>query len=215
MTEPVVYGHTKSGRPITDAMVNELAREAEAGYDIERLISRRGKRGRPSLGSAPASVESVRLDPELRRELAERASAEDMSTSEVIREALRRHLRSGIQIDGAAQAAAPSAPSAPKPTTTDRTSSRLASCAASTTSVAKRAREPGTSTRAQQAVAKITEQPGITASELAKSMDVSPNYLYRVLPRLAKEAKVVKHGRGYHPGGLEATVSQGERSGNA
>ena len=51
------------------------------------------KRGRPALGSAPASVESVRLDPELRRLLLDRAEAEGTTTSELIREALRRYLR--------------------------------------------------------------------------------------------------------------------------
>ena len=66
---------------------------------------------------------------------------------------------------------------------------------------AKRGRPLGSGNRAQQAVAKIVEQPGITASELAKSMGISPNYLYRVLPRLEREAKVVKQGRGYHPAG--------------
>ena len=93
MTEPRVYGHTGSGRPITDSEVEALAAEAEAGYDVDELIARRPKRGRPALGSAPASVESVRLDPELRQELAERARAEGTTTSELIREALRRYLR--------------------------------------------------------------------------------------------------------------------------
>jgi len=46
-----------------------------------------------ALGSAPASVESVRLDPELREKLAERAQATGTSTSEIIREALREFLR--------------------------------------------------------------------------------------------------------------------------
>jgi CRP-like cAMP-binding protein len=71
----------------------------------------------------------------------------------------------------------------------------------SSTGTAKRGRPLGSGNRAQQAVAKIVEQPGITASELAKSMGISPNYLYRVLPRLEKEAKVTKQGRGYHPAG--------------
>lgn len=93
MTEHRVYGHTRSGLPITDREVEALAAEAEAGYDVDELIARRGKRGRPSLGSAPASVESVRLDPELRQELLKRARAEGTTTSEVIREALRRFLR--------------------------------------------------------------------------------------------------------------------------
>ena len=92
MSEPRVYGHTASGRPITDAEVEALAAEAEADYDVDELHARRPKRGRPALGSSPASVESVRLDPELRRELLERARADGTTTSEVIREALRRFL---------------------------------------------------------------------------------------------------------------------------
>jgi uncharacterized protein (DUF4415 family) len=72
--------------------VEKLAAEAETGYDAETLIARRNKRGRPTLGTAPASVESVRLDPELRRELLERARSEGTTTSELIREALRRYL---------------------------------------------------------------------------------------------------------------------------
>jgi len=66
MTDARVHGHTRSGKPITDTEVQALADEAEAGYDVDRLIARRSKRGRPALGSAPASVESVRLDPEPR-----------------------------------------------------------------------------------------------------------------------------------------------------
>jgi predicted HicB family RNase H-like nuclease len=92
MTEQPIHGHTKSGRPITDRDVEKLAAEAEAGYDLDTLIARRNKRGRPTIGSAPASVESVRLDPELRRQLLDRAEAEGTSTSELIRQALRRYL---------------------------------------------------------------------------------------------------------------------------
>ncbi len=71
MNEPVTYGHTETGRPITDDLVADFAAEAKAGYDVDKL--RRPKRGRPTLGSAVASVESARLDPEQARELAERA----------------------------------------------------------------------------------------------------------------------------------------------
>jgi hypothetical protein len=91
MTEPA-HGHTTSGRPITDADLQRLADEAESGFDVEALRARRGKRGRPSLGSAPASVESVRLDPELRDHLAKRAEADGMTTSEIIRQALHDYL---------------------------------------------------------------------------------------------------------------------------
>ena len=64
---------------------------------------------------------------------------------------------------------------------------------------AKRGRPTGSGNRAQQAIAKIREQPGITASELAQAMGINANYLYRVLPRLEKEAVITKKGHGYHP----------------
>ncbi len=95
MTEPHIHGHTKSGKPITDADIEALADEAEAGYDVDELIARRGRRGRPALGSGPATVESVRLDPELRDELTARAEVEGVSPSELIRKALREYLRTG------------------------------------------------------------------------------------------------------------------------
>jgi hypothetical protein len=93
MSKPPDHGRTSSDKPITDDVVTALAAEAEAGYDVDALLARRGKRGRPSLGSAPSSVESVRLDPELRDELAQRAEADGTTPSEVIRRALRRYLR--------------------------------------------------------------------------------------------------------------------------
>jgi hypothetical protein len=84
---------TPAGRVITDADIDALADEAERGYDPAELIALRGKRGRPTLGGAgPSTVESVRLDPELNDEVAERAKRDGVSTSDVIREALRRYL---------------------------------------------------------------------------------------------------------------------------
>ena len=53
MTKPTTHGHTQSGRPITDRTSKSLAAEAEAGYDVETLIARRNKRGRPTLGASP------------------------------------------------------------------------------------------------------------------------------------------------------------------
>lgn len=92
MTKPT-HGHTRSGTPITDELIEQLADEAEAGYDVDQIIARRNKRGRPRLGSAPSTVESVRLDPELKDQLVRRADAEGVPVSEVIREALRNHLK--------------------------------------------------------------------------------------------------------------------------
>jgi hypothetical protein len=63
---------------------------------------------------------------------------------------------------------------------------------------AKRGRPVGSGTRAKQALATIGQRPGITASELAVSMGIGPNYLYRVLPRLEKEGTLIKRGKGYH-----------------
>jgi hypothetical protein len=84
------YGRTRSGVPITDELVAEAAEKAEAGYDVDEMLRRRG--GRPPIGSAPASVESVRLDPELREALARRARRDNETTSSVIRKALRKYL---------------------------------------------------------------------------------------------------------------------------
>jgi hypothetical protein len=88
-----MYGHTESGTPITDELMDQLADEAEQGYDVDEVIARRGKRGRPRLGSQPSTVESVRLDPELKERLTRRAAEDGVPVSEVIREALRRHLK--------------------------------------------------------------------------------------------------------------------------
>ena len=84
------HGHHKDGTPITDADVEAMADEAEQGYDVDTLLRRRG--GRPPLGSAAASVESVRLDPELKRALLVRAAQEHVSVSEVIRRAIGEYL---------------------------------------------------------------------------------------------------------------------------
>jgi len=61
----------------------------------------------------------------------------------------------------------------------------------------KRRRRSGT--RADQAVALVEKNPGISASEIAKQMKIKPNYLYRVLGELEKEGRVKKKGRAYHP----------------
>ena len=91
---PAAHGNKDNGTPITEAMVEEMADQAEAGYDVDEILQRR-QPGRPPMGSAAATVESVRLDPELRRELLLRAAAEHISVSDVIRAAVRQYLRAG------------------------------------------------------------------------------------------------------------------------
>jgi DNA invertase Pin-like site-specific DNA recombinase len=62
---------------------------------------------------------------------------------------------------------------------------------------APRRRRKGT--RADQAVKLVEDSPGISAAEIAKSMKIKPNYLYRVLGDLEKEGRVKKKGRQYFP----------------
>jgi hypothetical protein len=70
---------------------------------------------------------------------------------------------------------------------------------ASATTTTRRRRRRG-STRADQAVKIIHDNPGIKVSELGKKMKLNhPNYLYRVLPDLQKEGRVRRKGTGYHP----------------
>ena len=82
---------TSDGSAVTDALVQVLADEAEAGYAVEPL---RRSGGRRPLGSAAARVVPVRLDPELEQALRDRAAADGSSASVVIRAALRAWLDS-------------------------------------------------------------------------------------------------------------------------
>lgn len=89
-----VYGRTKSGEPITEEMIERFAEEAERGYQPGQLTGRRRGPGRPPLGDAAKSVESVRLEPDLRDQVARRAATEGVTVSEVIRRALRQYVKS-------------------------------------------------------------------------------------------------------------------------
>ena len=90
MTEPKTH-RTRSGRTLADEEIDALSTEvAETDYDVEALKTRR--RGRPSMGSGPADVVPVCIDPELRATIEARAEAEHTTTSEIIREAIRRFL---------------------------------------------------------------------------------------------------------------------------
>lgn len=90
MTQDNKY-RTSTGRVLTDSDLDAIADEVEHGsYDVETLKTRR--RGRPMMGSQPAEVVPVRIDPELRAAVDARALAEHTTTSEIIREALRLYL---------------------------------------------------------------------------------------------------------------------------
>ena len=93
-----------------------------------------------------------------------------------------------------------------KTTTTRRSPGRprgsksTAKAAAGGSAAPKKRRKRRGGTRADQAVKLIEDQPGISASDVAKTMKIKPNYLYRVLGDLEKEGRVKKQGRQYFPG---------------
>jgi hypothetical protein len=54
-------------------------------------------------------------------------------------------------------------------------------------------------TRANQALELVRNQPGITIPQIAESLKIEPNYLYRVMPRLVADGQVKREGQGWHP----------------
>lgn len=90
MPERKSHGRSKAGVELTDEVLEWMADEAEAGLEVSQL---RRRPGRPAMGSGPAESFPVRLEPELRHALDERAAQDETTPSEVVREALRRFLK--------------------------------------------------------------------------------------------------------------------------
>jgi predicted Rossmann fold nucleotide-binding protein DprA/Smf involved in DNA uptake len=63
----------------------------------------------------------------------------------------------------------------------------------------RRGRPRGSGTRSIQALELVKAKPGITIRELAESMKIKANYLYRVMPTLEQEGKVKRRNGGWHP----------------
>jgi Winged helix-turn-helix DNA-binding len=83
---------------------------------------------------------------------------------------------------------------------------RTTQAAAPTPTRRRAARRPGRprgrsrgGTRANQALALVQSTPGITIPQIAEKMGIEPNYLYRVMPRLASDGQVRRDGQGWHP----------------
>ena len=77
---------------------------------------------------------------------------------------------------------------------------------------ARRTRRPGRprgrrggNTRALQALELVRSQPGITIPQIAESLKIEPNYLYRVMPRLTAEGQVKRIDQGWHPADAAAS----------
>ncbi len=90
MTKSKNY-RTKSGRVLSDGDIEKMSVELEwKDSDVNALKLR--KRGRPFKGSGPADVVPVRLDAQLREAVELRAAKEHVTSSDVIRHALKEYL---------------------------------------------------------------------------------------------------------------------------
>lgn len=78
------------------------------------------------------------------------------------------------------------------------TAARPARARRASTGGGRRGRPRGSGTRAIQTLELVKSKPGITIPEIATAMGIKQNYLYRVLPGLEKDGKVVKRDRGWH-----------------
>jgi DNA-binding IscR family transcriptional regulator len=66
--------------------------------------------------------------------------------------------------------------------------------------------------RAEQALEIVRRKPGVTIPEIARVMQIQPNYLYRVLPRLASAGEVKRDGQGWHSASASASASTPKRA---
>jgi CRP-like cAMP-binding protein len=80
-----------------------------------------------------------------------------------------------------------------------RRSSRPARASGGGSSNGRRGRPRGSGTRGKQALELVRSRPGITIPEMAETMGIQQNYLYRVLPALQKDGLIRKEGRGWQP----------------
>ena len=81
-----------------------------------------------------------------------------------------------------------------------------ATAATATTRRRRRGRRPGRprgrrggNTRATQALELVRNKPGITIPQIAESLKIEPNYLYRVMPKLVDDGQVKRQGKGWTP----------------
>jgi hypothetical protein len=75
---------TKSGKVLSQHDLEELAREAEAGYDLN--TARRRRVGRPSLGHGTSPRVQFRIEPDVYERAKQKAAGEARSLSDVGRE---------------------------------------------------------------------------------------------------------------------------------
>jgi predicted HicB family RNase H-like nuclease len=84
---------TRGGVTITDEVADELAREAEAGHEIDPTRVHRAGRKSLAGGSGKSPRVNFRMPQELYDRAVEMAGETGRSVSDVAREALERHVR--------------------------------------------------------------------------------------------------------------------------
>jgi hypothetical protein len=102
------------------------------------------------------------------------------------------------RLEAAEQALSGVGTPSPRPASSATAPRRARKARAKSSGTGRRGRPKGSGTRAIQALELVKARPGITIPELAESMGIKQNYLYRVMPGLADEGKVTKSGRGWH-----------------
>jgi Ribbon-helix-helix protein, copG family len=91
--EPEKPLRTRSGRVLTPEIIEELAAEAERGYDLSK--ARVVAVGRPSLsGNGTSPRLSLRIAPDVYEAASRRAKKEGLSMSELARRAIARYVAS-------------------------------------------------------------------------------------------------------------------------
>lgn len=83
---------SKAGIPLTKERTDELAKEAERGYDLSEAKRERLPRGRPSLDEGVSPRISYRVARSLYARAKDKAASEGRTVSEVAREALERYV---------------------------------------------------------------------------------------------------------------------------
>jgi hypothetical protein len=86
------YGKLKDGTVLTDEIADELAAEAERGYELKgpKVVGRKSLAG----GSGRSPRVNYRITSELHQRARERAEREGKTLSELAREALEQYVRS-------------------------------------------------------------------------------------------------------------------------
>jgi predicted HicB family RNase H-like nuclease len=86
---PPPLGTLKHGTQLTEELAEQLADEAERGYDLKE-----GRRvGRPSLGEGVSPRVNFRITQALHERALERAQREGKTVSQIAREALEKYVR--------------------------------------------------------------------------------------------------------------------------